>query len=67
MGIEGYFSVQHICYELQRLGFDTDDTREACKILLKRYLVNADHMNNVLLELNDCIKITASGYIHLAY
>lgn len=65
MGIEGYFSVQHICYELQRLGFDPDDTLEASKILLKKYLVNADHMNNVLLKIDDCIKITASGYIHL--
>jgi hypothetical protein len=65
IGIEGYFSVEHICHELQRLGFDSDDTFEACKVLLAKYLVNADHMNNVSLELSDCIIITAAGYIHL--
>jgi hypothetical protein len=63
IGIEEYFSVEHICHELQRLGFDPDDTFEACKVLLAIYLVNANHMNNVSLELSDCIKITASGYI----
>ena len=65
LGIEGYFSVRHVAYELQLSGFDPDDVLHACNILLPRYLINADHMNSLSVTMTDCVKISASGYIHL--
>jgi hypothetical protein len=65
VGIEGYFSVRHVSDELQLFGFDPEDVVHGCNILLTRYLVNADHMNNIAVDQDDSIKISASGYIHL--
>ena len=65
IGIEGYFSVRHVCEVLQHIGFDPTDVALACETLLQRYLVVADHMNNLSVGIDDCLKITASGYIHL--
>jgi hypothetical protein len=47
------------------LGFDPDDVLQGCNTLLIHYLINADHMNNLLVTADDCVKISASGYIHL--
>jgi hypothetical protein len=65
IGVEGYFAVHHLANELQRIGIDVEDTLAGTNYLLRRYLINADHMNNVLVQLDDCVKIAASGYIHL--
>ena len=65
IGVEGYFSIRHIADVLQRSGIDDSDTLAAANYLLTRYLINADHMNHLSVEVDDCVKITASGYIHL--
>lgn len=65
IGIEGYFTVQHICELMQRLGYDQEDTANAVNLALSRYLVDADHMGNVSVGFADSVKISASGFIHL--
>jgi hypothetical protein len=64
-GVEGYFSIRHLADEMQRIGVDAEDTLAGANYLLKRYLINADHMNNASVDWQDCVKISASGYIHL--
>lgn len=63
--IEGYFTVKYISDYMLRYGFDIDDTFSAVNYALRRYLISADHMNNTSVELDDSVKISASGYIHL--
>ena len=65
IGLEGYFTVEHICNVMQRLGFDPDDASEALRFLLQKYLVDADHMGNKSINAADSVKISASGFIHL--
>jgi len=65
IGIEGYFSVRNVSDLLQLDGYDPDDLHSALNYLLQRGLVIADHMNNVRVDWDDCVKISASGYIHL--
>lgn len=65
IGIEGYFTVEHLCDEMQRLGFDPEDVQKAVIYALARYLVDADHMGNISVGPADSVKISASGYIHL--
>src|SRR5260370_39806514 len=45
IGLEGYFSVARLADELQKRGFVRDDVCEACSWLLRKNLVEADHMN----------------------
>ncbi len=65
IGIEGYFTVQHICDLMQKMGYDPEDTAKAVTLALSRYLIDADHMGNVSVSLADSVKISASGFIHL--
>jgi hypothetical protein len=65
IGLEGFFSVQRLAEELQRRGFVREDTVAACTWLLRRQLVEADHMNQTQVVLTDSVKVTASGFIHL--
>ena len=65
IGLEGYFSVTRIADELQKRGFVRDDICEACSWLLRKNLVEADHMNRTAVTFADSIKITAAGFIHL--
>ncbi len=65
IGIEGYFTVEHICELMQKMGYDPEDTAKAVKLALNRYLIDADHMGNVSVGLTDSVKIGASGFIHL--
>jgi hypothetical protein len=65
IGLEGYFSVARLADELQRRGFVRDDICEACSWLLRKNLVEADHMNRTAVSFSDSIKITAAGFIHL--
>jgi hypothetical protein len=65
IGLEGYFSVARLADELQRRGFVRDDVCQACSWLLRKNLVEADHMNQTSVSFEDSIKITAAGFIHL--
>ncbi len=65
IGLEGYFSVARICDEVQKLGYDRDDVRKATNYLLNRQLILADNFNFSAVGLDDCVKIQASGFIHL--
>jgi len=65
IGLEGFFSVQRIAEELQRRGFVREDIVLACCWLLRKQLIEADHMNQTEVVLTDSIKVTASGFIHL--
>lgn len=65
IGIEGYFTVQQICELMQKMGYDPEDTAKAITLALTRYLIDADHMGNILVGPADSVKISASGFIHL--
>jgi hypothetical protein len=65
IGLEGYFSVARIADELQKRGFVPDDVYEACSWLLRKNLIEADHMNRAAVSAGDAIKVTAAGFIHL--
>jgi hypothetical protein len=65
IGLEGFFSVQRIAEELQRRGFVREDIVAACSWLLRKQLIEADHMNQTEVVLTDSVKVTASGFIHL--
>ena len=65
LGLEGYFSVLRICDEIQKLGYDREDIFKAINYLLNKELIIADNFNFVEVSLSDCVKIQASGFIHL--
>ncbi len=65
IGLEGFFSVDRLANELQHRGFVRDDVRRACSWLLSKNLIEADHMNQAKVDFDDCVKVTASGFIHL--
>jgi hypothetical protein len=65
MGLEGYFTCRSIIEDLQRFGYVPGDTLNALNYLLKRQLIAADHMNFRKVELDDCVRILASGFIHI--
>ena len=65
IGLEGFFAVQRIAEELQRRGFVREDVVSACTWLLKKQLIEADHMNQSSVVNTDSVKVTASGFIHL--
>jgi hypothetical protein len=41
------------------------DIQSACSWLLRKNLIEADHMDQSKVDFNDCVKVTASGFIHL--
>lgn len=65
IGVEGYFTLDYVCEVMQRIGYDPEDAAKAVNHLLRRNLIDADHMSNISVNSSDSIKISASGYIHL--
>ena len=65
IGLEGYFSVEKIAESLQPRGYVREDIASACAWLVQRQLIESDRMNYSSVNLNDSVKITASGFIHL--
>jgi hypothetical protein len=65
IGVEGYFTVERVCEVMQRIGFDPQDAAKAINYVLRRNLIDADHMGNISVNSADSIKISAAGYIHL--
>ncbi|MEW7008130.1 hypothetical protein [Lentilitoribacter sp. EG35] len=64
-GQMGYFSVRHIMNELEAIGFVREDVFDACQYTLTKELVEADTLSVIELGVDDCIKATASGWIHM--
>lgn len=65
IGLEGYFTIEHLADTLQMQGFIRADILSASKHLIRSQLVEADHMNIDSLEFSDSIKINSAGFIHL--
>ena len=65
IGVEGYFTVEHVCDAMQKFGFDPEDAAKAINHVLRANLIDADHMGNISVASSDSVKISASGYIHL--
>jgi hypothetical protein len=65
IGLEGFFTCQHLANELQRQGYVPDDILAALNCLLAKQLIEADHMNFTRVDWNDCVRIQASGFIHV--
>jgi hypothetical protein len=65
IGLEGFFSVAHVADVLQLRGYVKDDVRSACCWLARKHLIEADHMNYSNVDFGDCVKVTASGFIHI--
>jgi len=65
IGLEGYFAVRRICDEVQKIGYDRADVLQATNYLLRRQLILADNFNFIEVTLDDCVKIQASGFMHL--
>ena len=65
IGLEGYFPVEHIADVLQLRGYIKEDVVSACTRLVQWQLIEADHMNYSRVDLEDSVKATASGFIHL--
>jgi len=65
LGLEGYFSVSRICDYIQMLGYDRDDVLNAVNFLLTRGLIIADSFSIAEVSTDNCVKIQASGFVHL--
>ena len=65
IGLEGYFSIRHISGALQPCGYIVEDIASGCRWLVRKRLIEADHMNNIDVSADDSVKISASGFIHL--
>lgn len=65
IGLEGYFSVRGICDHIQKLGYDPEDIFKGVNYLLHRELIIADNFNFREVGLDDCVKIQASGFMHM--
>jgi hypothetical protein len=65
IGLEGYFSVSRICDEIERMGYDRDDVYNGVNYLLRRQLIGADNFNSTQVQHDQCVKIEASGFMHL--
>lgn len=64
-GHMGYFSVNSIVRTLETMGFVGEDVLNACEYLVGKGLVEPDSLSLIKLEETDCIKVTASGFIHM--
>jgi hypothetical protein len=64
-GHMGYFSVRSIASKLEAMGFVEEDTLDACQYLVSKALVEPDTLSLIDLKMTDCIKVTASGFIHM--
>ena len=65
LGLEGYFSVNHVSDVLQKLGYDRADVAKGINYLLSRQLIIADNFNTTHVGIDDCVRIQASGFMHL--
>jgi hypothetical protein len=65
IGLEGYFTCRSLAQDLQKFGYTPADTLKGLNLLLRRQLIAADHMNFRQVEFDDCVRILASGFIHL--
>ena len=67
LGIEGYRHVASLIEELASRGYLAEDVLWGLEKLLKRRLVIADHQRLTGVSRDDHVKISASGYYHLAF
>lgn len=64
-GHMGYFSVNSIARKLEVIGIVEEDAVSACQYLISKGLVEPDTLSLINLQKSDCIKVTASGFIHM--
>lgn len=57
--------MRSLAQDLQKFGYTPPDTLKGLNLLLRRQLIAADHMNFRQVEFDDCVRILASGFIHL--
>lgn len=50
---------------MEKMGFVRSDVVAACKYLMGKTLIEADTLSLVDLSSEDCVKVTASGFIHM--
>lgn len=67
IGIEGYFTCRSIAENLQRFGYVPEDVIKALNLLLNKQLIAADHMNFAKVEFDNCVRILASGFMHVRF
>jgi hypothetical protein len=67
IGLEGFWTCQHIAEELQRLGYIREDVFAALGYLLRRQLITADHLSFRDAAPDDSVRISASGFMHLRF
>jgi Type I restriction enzyme R protein N terminus (HSDR_N) len=67
IGLEGYFTCRHVADELQRLGYVPDDVLAGLNVLLQCQLISADHMNFRSVNMDDSVRILASGFMHVRF
>jgi hypothetical protein len=65
IGLEGYFSVEHIADRMQLKGFVRDDILASCNYLVQNTMIEADHMNVDHVKYEDSVRVNSSGFIHL--
>jgi GTPase SAR1 family protein len=65
IGVQGYFQVSEIVDHLTRMGFVTDDIVSGLGYLVRRNLVQADHMAKRAVGPDDYVRAHASGFVHL--
>ena len=65
IGLEGYFTYVQIVDALQLFGYDPEDIKLVLSDLLSSDLISNDRMSSSQVEIDDALKITASGFIHV--
>lgn len=65
IGLEGYFSILRICDELQSMGYVQSDVISACNWLTRKGLIQADNFASLEVSLDNCVRISSSGFMHL--
>jgi hypothetical protein len=65
IGLEGYFTYLQIVDALQVFGYDPEDLLYVLGDLNRADLISNDRMSSGGVELDDAVRITASGYIHV--
>ncbi len=64
MGLQGYFSVRSLAKHFERVGFTSNDVFKCCDYLISHALIESDKLYNSILDFNDNVKITYSGFVH---
>lgn len=65
LGLEGYIDVSHVCDKVEQLGYPRLTVFQGVNYLLKRQLIGADDFNFTHVTEKECVKVQASGFIHL--